>query len=238
MIDFQPADFSASELESKLSRLFPAGLSGLIFDCDGVLVDSCGANIGYYNKLLEAFGYPPVPKDKIEYVQMATAVQALELLFSPEDMKKLPDIAERMPYKSFALPLLKLEPGLEVLLRWLHGKGVRLGIHTNRGGGMWDLLDNFQLHGLFHPVMTVDVVQPKPSPEGVLRILQEWDTAPDRVAFIGDSLTDERAARGGSVPLIAYRSPRLEADVHVTNFPELHRALEKLPGLGPIRSID
>mgnify|MGYP006872120701 FL=1 len=43
---------SVTTLASLLERTFPAGLSGLIFDCDGVMVDSRDVNIGYYNLLL------------------------------------------------------------------------------------------------------------------------------------------------------------------------------------------
>ena len=32
---------------SRLEEIFPDGLSGLIFDCDGVMVDSRDVNIGY-----------------------------------------------------------------------------------------------------------------------------------------------------------------------------------------------
>lgn len=37
---------SVTTLASLLERTFPAGLSGLIFDCDGVMVDSRDVNIG------------------------------------------------------------------------------------------------------------------------------------------------------------------------------------------------
>lgn len=221
-----------NELTSLLSRVFPNGLGGIIFDCDGVLVDSCAANVGYYNLLLAEFGMPPVADELVEYVQMSTAEQALRCLFSPEQYAQLPAIAKRIPYKTVTLPLLKLEPGLKEMLFWLHERGVRLGVHTNRGNGMWDVLEKFGLELLFSPVMTAEVVEPKPSPEGVLRTLDDWKLPPERVAFVGDSATDAAAAAGGNVPLIAYRNAALPAAVHVDAFPALHRALEMLPGVG------
>ena len=51
---------SVTTLASLLERTFPAGLSGLIFDCDGVMVDSRDVNIGYYNLLLREVGKPPI----------------------------------------------------------------------------------------------------------------------------------------------------------------------------------
>ena len=88
---------SVTTLASLLERTFPAGLSGLIFDCDGVMVDSRDVNIGYYNLLLREVGKPPITPEQAGYVQMSTAKEALEYIFSPEELKLLPAIAERYP---------------------------------------------------------------------------------------------------------------------------------------------
>lgn len=142
----------------------------------------------------------------------------------------MPAIAERYPYRDVALPQLELEPGLADMLHWLRERGVRLGIHTNRGSGMWDLLARFNLCEMFDPVMTAEVVPSKPDPAGVHRILETWKFVPESVGFIGDSATDAAAAQGGGVPLLAYNSPDLPAAVHVDNFAHLRSALEWLPG--------
>lgn len=55
---------SVTTLASLLERTFPAGLSGLIFDCDGVMVDSRDVNIGYYNLLLREVGKPPITPEQ------------------------------------------------------------------------------------------------------------------------------------------------------------------------------
>ena len=223
---------SVTTLASLLERTFPAGLSGLIFDCDGVMVDSRDVNIGYYNLLLREVGKPPITPEQAGYVQMSTAKEALEYIFSPEELKLLPAIAERYPYRDVALPQLELEPGLADMLHWLRERGVRLGIHTNRGSGMWDLLARFNLCEMFDPVMTAEIVPSKPDPAGVHRILETWKFGPESVGFIGDSATDAAAAQGGGVPLLAYNSPDLPAAVPVDNFAHLRSALERLPRLG------
>ena len=42
-----------------MGQLFPNGLGGVIFDCDGVIIDSRPANGVYYNRILAHFGLPP-----------------------------------------------------------------------------------------------------------------------------------------------------------------------------------
>ena len=223
---------TAENLALRLQTLFPEGLSGLIFDCDGVLTDSCAANIKYFDTLLEAAGLPRVAPDQVEYVQMATGRQAVEYLFPPDRHAELPALVERFPYRTITFPLLQPEPGLVEMIHWLHGQGVRLGVHTNRGQGMWDLLEKFELKAFFAPVMTVQNAIPKPSPDGVFQILADWKLPPARVAFIGDSQTDVEAARGGGVTLLAYRNQALPAAACIADFEELRSALAVLPGLG------
>lgn len=223
-------------LEARLRAVFPQGVTGLIFDCDGVLVDSKDANIGYYNRLLAEFGRPPMPESFVDYVQMASVNQAFELLFTPEELRQLPAITQRVPYSTVSLPLLRLEEGVRDLLERLRERNIRLAVHTNRGSGVWDVLDMFSLRGFFDPVMTVEDVAPKPDPQGVRRILAAWGARAGEVGFVGDSATDAGAAAGAGVPLLAYRNPALTAAVHVDDFTRLDGALAALkaaPGFIP-----
>lgn len=212
-------------LSFTLREVFPRGLRGLIFDCDGVLIDSSAANVGYYNLLLRELGKPPMTKEQEAYTQMASALEAVRHIMTPAELELVPKIVERFPYRDVALPLLELEPGVRELLDYLRAKGLRLAVHTNRGAGMWDVLDKFGLRRLFRPVITVSDVPPKPAPDGVLRVLDAWKAAPDMVGFVGDSATDAGAAHGAGVPLIAFRNQRLPAAVHVDSFAELENAL-------------
>ena len=59
-------------------------LKGLIFDCDGVMIDSTDANRQFYNLILEHYGLPPMRKDQERYCFMATSAQALESLLPKE----------------------------------------------------------------------------------------------------------------------------------------------------------
>ena len=67
-----------------MGKLFPHGLTGIIFDCDGVMIDSRAANAIFYNKVLAALGLPPLTPEQDAYTFMATARQALEYIVPPE----------------------------------------------------------------------------------------------------------------------------------------------------------
>ena len=204
-----------------MSEHLPGEIRGVIFDCDGVLIDSRSANITYYNKLLEAVGRPPMSPAQEEFVHMASERQAVAHILPPDAVACYDQVAAKVPYKQVVLPLLTLESGVRETLLWLRASGVRLAVHTNRGSGMWDLLEKFALREVFDPVMTVELVAPKPSSEGVRRILDAWNMGPDAVVFVGDSLADARAAAGESVPFVAFKNPELQACANSAGFQEL-----------------
>lgn len=213
------------------SRIFPQGIRGLIFDCDGVLVNSQDANIAYYNMILEKLGKPALTPAQAAYAQMATSQQAIEQVLNATELELVPAICARNPYSQVSLPLLELEPGIRELLGWLRERGLRLAVHTNRGRGMNDVLTRFALHEVFDPVMTVERVAPKPDPEGIRHILAAWGLTPGEVGFVGDSLTDAGAAKAAGVPLLAYKNPSLDAAAHLTDFDALRAAIAAMPAL-------
>ena len=50
----------AASLVAALHKAYGGGPDGIIFDCDGVLVDSGPPNIRYYNLLREGLGLPAI----------------------------------------------------------------------------------------------------------------------------------------------------------------------------------
>lgn len=197
---------------------FPHGLEGLVFDIDGVMLDSCASNMEYYNLVRRAVQLPPVPKEDYEYCQMATVNQALEYIIPVHLREAAYEACRKINYAEQILPMLSLEDGLLEALHWLKLWEVRLAICTNRTTQVDSLLRYFGLESFFHPVMTAAVSTPKPSPDGLLRIMAEWDVSPCSIAFIGDSKVDEQSARNAGVPFWAFRSPTLDARLHFDGF--------------------
>lgn len=216
-------------LVSQVKNIFPQGIVGIIFDCDGVIIDSKSINVGYFNKILEELEYPVMTKGEEDYVQMASVQDSINFLIADKDKERLKEIIQHFPYKKEALPHLKIEPGLMSLLTWLKNRGILLGINTNRiFRGMNDVLNSLDLNGFFDPIITSDYFPAKPDPKGLLKILEVWKTEPSKVAFIGDSLNDEGAANAASVPLIAYCNTSLSASIHIERFSDLYNAFQAL----------
>ncbi len=196
----------------------PKTLRGLIFDCDGVLLDSRGSNVSYYNLYRAKLGLPPMSPEQEDYVHMHAVQESLRHITPPELAHRIAETHKDLDYRE-VLPSLVMEPGLVELLGFLRRQGVRLAVNTNRTTTMHLVIDHFGLHGFFSPVVTAgDVQNPKPHPESLFKILGIWDLPREEIAFLGDSSVDETTAQAADVPFWAYKNERLRAEHHVDGF--------------------
>lgn len=204
----------------------PQEVRGVIFDCDGVILNSRAANARYYNMILQALHLPPLTQAQESYTYMATVRQSLEHITPVHLHNQLEKVCrETVNYQRDIMPYVELEPGLLDFVRWLESCNVRMAVHTNRSSGMPHVLDTFQLHSYFDPVMTAAIVAPKPSPEGVYEVLKAWNMSADHVIFIGDSAMDAQTASTADVSFVVYGRESLDAAVQVDTFEALKNIL-------------
>jgi phosphoglycolate phosphatase len=201
-------------------------IRGVVFDCDGVLFDSRDVNRHYYNHILLALGLEPMSPEDEEYVFMHTVDTSLQRIIPPQLRARAAEVQGHMTYDDF-IDRMVPEPGLFELLRVLEGLGVRMAVNTNRKNSMEMVLRRFELTRFFHPVMTAaKVVRPKPDPEGLRRIVEDWGFAVQEMSYLGDSSVDQETTIRAGVPFWAYRNPDLAAQLHVDSFHELRQWFE------------
>ncbi len=193
----------------------------VIFDCDGVMFDSRGANINFYNHLLNHFGLPPMKEKDIAYVHMHTADSSVNHIFQGS-----PFLEEALRYRfevDYA-PFIRdmiLEPGLRELLTCLK-PCYRLAVATNRSNTIGPVLEAYHLTGFFDAVVSsLDVVHPKPDPECLYKITGLFGVPPERALYVGDSEIDCVCSKAAGVPFVSFRNQSLEAQYHVANLLEI-----------------
>ncbi|MDR0828056.1 MAG: HAD family hydrolase [Desulfovibrio sp.] len=194
------------------------GLRGLVFDIDGVMLDSRASNMEFYNMIRLMVQLPPLSPEEEEFCHMASVHEALFHIIPLAYREAAECACHKIDYMGQILPLLSVEPGLVETLRWLKKRHVKLGILTNRSNTVHEVLQHFNLEDFFDPVVTASDNPPKPNPDGLLKILQFWGESPDRIAFLGDSKADEQAAQGAGVPFWAFRNNNLPASLHFDGF--------------------
>ncbi|MBJ6723539.1 HAD family hydrolase [Geomesophilobacter sediminis] len=189
---------------------FPSTIKAVIYDCDGVLFDSFEANFAFYSQIVERFGKPPLDRsdaDTMRILHTYANKEVLEYLFAADTpMDQVRAFSAAIDYRKL-FPLLRMEEGLRETLEQLQGK-VELAVCTNRSSSMEALLETFSLDGFFSCVMTAGkVANPKPHPEPLFKVLDQYGIAPSEALFVGDSDVDRQAAEAASIPFVAYKAP-------------------------------
>jgi phosphoglycolate phosphatase len=192
----------------------------IVFDCDGVLFDSRGANRVYYNDLLAAFNRPPMDESQLQFVHSHNVNDSVAHIFGAHPDVDLEAVhryrreTDYTPYLSF----MNMEPDLKPFLEMVKPR-YRLAISTNRTTTMRPLLEAYGLNDYFELVVTaMDVQHPKPAPDALLMILDQFGCSPGETIFIGDSDVDQQHATSAGVDLIAFRNKNLNAAFHVDSF--------------------
>jgi len=205
--------------------------SAVIFDCDGVMFDSRQANVNYYNSLLANFSLPPMNEEKINYVHSYTANDSIRHIFEGTlYLDQAIALAKNVDYTPFINDMV-IEPGLKELLKELK-PDFGLAVATNRSTTISKVLQYHGLEGYFDIVVSsLDVKNPKPHPESLLKILDFFTISPKEAFYIGDSQIDHDCARATRVILVAYKNSILEADYHVIRMKEILKIVKTKAGM-------
>jgi HAD superfamily hydrolase (TIGR01509 family) len=198
----------------------------IAFDCDGVMFNSEKANTAYYDRILDHLGLPGMTAEQFAYVHMHTVSDALAYLFPEERMlREAYTFSRNTGYFDF-IKLMEIEPYLKTLLENVR-PGVKTAVATNRTNTMGQVLQEHGLDGQFDLVVcALDVPQPKPHPDMLVKVLDHFGVAAHEMLFVGDSLLDAQAAIAATVPFVAYGNASLTADHHITTL----KALEDIIG--------
>jgi len=208
-------------------------IRAVILDCDGVMFDTAAVNRIYYNRILHHLGKAEMTDEEFAYAHMHTAEESLSRLFpDPAEYGAAQDFRKIMPYGDF-IPYMAPEPYLKPLLKRLR-PGYKTAIATNRTDTMPRVLAEFGLKEDFDMVVTaLDVENPKPHPEELLKILDHFRLSPVQALYVGDTQLDELAAKAAGVVFAAFKNPDLSADFHISGLREIADILE----LGQIQQI-
>lgn len=176
----------------------------VLFDCDGVLFHSEQANIRFFNTVLDRIGRPPLDAQGEMMARSMAGPQLLRALFGDDTatIARARQSAQSLDYDPFyqwMVPVPELHAVLERLRR-----SFRLGMATNRGSTVPGVLDRFGLRPYFDvAVGTLDVAQPKPAPDMLLKCLDTLGVAARRALYVGDSESDYQAATAAGIAFVA-----------------------------------
>ena len=186
----------------------------VLFDLDGVLVDSREVWFHLVNDAARSFGHPPLDRDAFARIWgQGVHEDARMLNRSVEEVEAFFD-AHFMDHRSH----LSVDPDARGVLESLRNAGVHSALITNTPSPLArEILAcvDLELHVI---VGGTDVSKPKPAPEMVECALRRLEVSAARAWVVGDSRYDRDAARAAGV---RFAGLGLDGDVELTRLSEL-----------------
>jgi len=190
----------------------------VIFDLDGVLVDSFQCWWRLLNGTLEAHGKHPLTQEEFSAC-WGQDVEADRRRFFPDwSVERLIGHYTR-EFPRYAEWIQPME-GAQETLAGLERAGKRIAVASNSPMAMVErLLELASLRAHVSWAAGVDLVaKGKPEPDLIEHVLREAGVAREEACYVGDSEFDARAARAARVHFIGYRR---EGDVRIESLREL-----------------
>ena len=173
---------------------------GFIFDIDGTLTSTNQLIFDSYNFIAKKFLNRTFTNEEIICLFGPTERQIIEKLFGENHTEVIKDY-----YKFYGdnHSMAFIYPGLKEILIELKNHNYPVGIFTGKGrDSSMITLTKLGVVKYFDLIVTGDdVLNPKPSPEGILKFVNEFRLNPERVLMIGDSVSDVNAAKDAGVKI-------------------------------------
>lgn len=203
-------------------------IKAVLFDIDGVLLDSFEANLKFYQDLMIASGYRPPSRDEFPEIFYLPMWDGIKILTQSQDENKIKKIWEmgrtkQVPYR---LELLKTPAGAKKTIQAL-ANNYLLGIVTSRVQESIYSIPSLALLRTYFKVAIgyQDTVKHKPDPEPLLLASARLGVKPSETVYIGDVETDVQAGHAAGMCVIIYSNERVNgADTHTSFF-------DKIPAL-------
>ena len=208
-------------------------VAAVIFDWDGVLVDSGRNYYRAYELVLQEIGITITPRE-IYLREGQPTPQLISTLCAerriPITDAKVKELVQRRREHDIALGPRSFFPGIWDFLGRLRSSGCKLGMVTGSSGRSVELVLTPERERWFNAVVTADdVTQPKPDPQPFLRAAEVMGVEPSTCAVVENAPFGVRAARAAGCRVVAIRTTLGPEDLHEADFGVSdHRELELL----------
>jgi len=185
----------------------PAAIEGLIFDCDGTLIDTMPTHFAAWTRALGPLGIP-FPEDQFYSFAGAPSVKIVESLARQHGRDLPAEAVARQKEQYFVEYIPRVTP-IELVVAIARRERGRRKLAVASGGTqdvIRKLLASVNLLELF-PVIVCsdDVAHGKPAPDVFLEAARRLGVAPGKCAVYEDGELGFLAARAAGMPIIDVR---------------------------------
>ena len=176
----------------------------VIFDFDYTLGDSTDGIILSANYALEKMGYKQAERETVRKTIGLSLPETYVALTGDKKPEKGEEFRSYFVEKADEIMTdnSELYPDAKKVLEFLKQNGIKVAVVTTKFDYRIEgILE--KCHAKEYVEMIVggnNVANPKPDPEGVLKVLKEWNLDKSEVLYVGDSLVDAKTAECAGVP--------------------------------------
>jgi phosphoglycolate phosphatase len=181
------------------------GIKVVIWDLDGVVVDTMPDIVGALRASARAVGYGELTAEQTSNKVGGGAVKAFTKLFGPDDERFVAPAVEYFGayYPEHCADTSTLYGGIPEVFAQLDGHvGVAMATAKIRSATL-RLLESLGVRAFFDYLVTADDMQRmKPDPQCVEMILAHFGVEPSAAVIIGDMATDIQAGKAAGIRTI------------------------------------
>lgn len=194
-------------------------IKAVLFDLDGVLVDSHDAWFKVFNYARKKFKFPEISLKEFDKSVWGGSidrdVRAYFKNINPEEVAKV-YFSKLSKFKKD----IKINPYAHYTLKTIKDKKLKTGIVTNTYKKV--ALEITDFHGItnfFDVIVGGDEVEKgKPAPDSILKACKKLKIAPEEALFIGDTKNDINAGKNAGCFTIGYK---IHGDLMIDNIKDI-----------------
>ena len=180
-------------------------VEAILFDMDGVLVDSLVIWCYTFNDTLRHFGLKTIPKKEFIKDFGAPIEHDVKKYFKGKTVREVEHVynskfKERIGY-------VRLFPESIPILKKIKKRPIKIGLITNSTKFITSaLLNHFKLKKYFKVVVTMDdVKRRKPAPDMILKACKLLKVKPKNTILVGDTMNDMIAGKRAGCVTVGYK---------------------------------
>ena len=203
----------------------------ILFDIDGVLIDSFEANFRFIQALFVKGGYPPPNRDEYVPLFQMTMMDVIKTVTTSEkEIERIMQIGKEDRADMYSYDLITSPKHLEEILKKLH-TSYTLGLVTSRlKKFIFDIKQLQTVEKYFSIVVSFeDTEKHKPHPDPLLYAINQLKILPEETIYVGDQQADFLAARAAGTKIIMLTEKSFpDADACITSFEDIPNAILKV----------
>jgi len=194
-------------------------LKAILFDLDGVIVDSFERQFIVFNTLRKKYRLKTLKKEDVKKGWWGNSLEVnAKLFFKNQDMEKL-----RKDYNDLVKKHIdkgKLMENAKDVLKAIREKKIKTGLVTNTTKTRTETELKFhKIRNLFDVVVTADDVEkPKPYPDPILKACEKLNVMPDETIYIGDTKNDYKAGKSAGSFVVGFN---MQGDLVISRLKDL-----------------